>query len=188
MPEKILLVCTSTASNVKRALQVVRQLYREPQVDLLCTRADLTSYETGAFDSVHQRWVFPARSAVAGAIALLNRLWLKNYDVVGVLWCLDPGKRAAKAFAFLCGGRRLLVFNENLDCDYLSAAFLKRLVASRAHNGTLIRNGWGSWLLTPLMAGGWGAARLLLFPLRFVCLLASVAMLFLSSAFDEKHA
>jgi hypothetical protein len=185
MPEKILLVCTSNEANVKKALQVVLELFREPQVDLLCTRAELNSYEGLA--SARRVFVFPSRTARAGALKQVRRLRSEKYDVVGVLWCLDPGRTAAKVLSFFYGGKRLLVFNENLDCDYLSPAFLHRLFRSRLHNGTLIRGGAGAWLFSPLKMGYWRILRVVLFPLRLVGLFAAVGMLYLSSAFREKR-
>ena len=45
MFEKILLVCTSTEPNIRGAVSVLRaRVFKEPQLDLLCTLKDLANY------------------------------------------------------------------------------------------------------------------------------------------------
>ena len=165
MSEKILLVCTSSSPKVQQALQVLQgQLFKNPQVDFLCTLKDLPPFEgERAFQQV---MVFPRRDNYRGAFRLWKRIIHSRYDVVAVLWCLESERIRSKLFALFCGGRRILVFNEYLDCDYLSPAFLKRLVKARAANGTLCRSGWWSKLFQPLMDGYFGIIRILLFPLQ----------------------
>ncbi len=182
MSEKILLVCTSSSSNVQRALQVLQeQLFKNPQIDFLCTLKDLSAFE--GEETFQHVVVFPPRDHYLSAIQLWKRIVRNRYDVVVILWCLESGRVRPKLFALLCHGRRILVFNEYLDCDYLSLAFLKRLVKARAANGTLIRSGWWSGLLQPLKDGYLGILRIVLFPLRALVLVAAVVFLYLPAIF-----
>jgi hypothetical protein len=46
MAEKVLLVCTSTASNVRKAIGVLKSvLFQSSQIDLLCKSSELPEYE-----------------------------------------------------------------------------------------------------------------------------------------------
>jgi hypothetical protein len=178
MAEKVLLVCTSNESNVNKALQVLKgRLFQNPQLDFLCTATEWSYLKTkGDFRQV---FVFPGRHEFGAALKLWRRLTKEKYDVLTVLWCLDLGRFRSKLFALCCGGRRILVFNEHLDCDYLSLRFLKNLLMARASNGTLARGALGRALLTPIRDGYWGALRAVVFPLRLLVLLLAVAGLYL---------
>ncbi|MEW5975185.1 MAG: hypothetical protein AB1898_05185 [Acidobacteriota bacterium] len=182
MAERVLLICTAAAPKVNRALQVLREkVVRDASVDLLCTLTDLPPFE-GRGD-LQQRIVFPPRSDWKEALRLWARLFRERYEVVAILWCLEPGRLRAKLFALICPGRRMLVFNENLDCDYLSLRFLARLVRARVLAGTLMGHGVWRAITAPLATGTLGLLHLLLFPCRLAVLVAMVAALFLSSRF-----
>ena len=119
MPEKVLLICTSTPVNIRKALgrfpnEVTFQQY---VLDLLCTSRDLMGFAD--WPGVRQVLVFPKRKAYGAAFQLWMRILRQRYDVVVVFWCMEPGRALAKAFALVCNGRRVLVFNENIDCAFL---------------------------------------------------------------------
>ena len=139
MPDKVLLVSSSTEPNVCKALLTLKtHLFPSSRLDLACSLAELSFFEGRT--ELHQIFVFPHRRDFSMASRLLSRVWREKYDVVAVLWCLDASRFRPKLFALLCGGRRLLVFNENLDCDYLSPKFLKNLVVARCFVGSI--EGW----------------------------------------------
>ncbi|PYV90592.1 MAG: hypothetical protein DMG05_09830 [Acidobacteria bacterium] len=187
MPEKALLVSTSTETNVNMAVRILRdRLFPNIPLDILCTAADLPQFE-GRVD-FRQVYVFPHRRDLGSALRLWRRILREKYHVVAVLWCLDEGQIRAKLFALLCGGHRLLIFNENLDCAYLRLRFLKKLVIARSHNGTLIGNGLAGALLEPLKDGYWGLVRMLIFPLRLLILFVLVSRLYLQKVLRRKGA
>jgi len=180
MPEKVLVVGTSSEKNVRKAVEVIRrEVFCSARIDLLCTLGDLRFFEkSGLFGEI---LVFPPRYRLDYALRLRRRIVHDRYDAVAVLWCLDAGRARPKLFALLCGWRHLLVFNENLDCDYLGPRFLSRLLRARARDGTLFHGGRGRLLLQAFTSGGGWFLRGLLFPIRFSFLLLSVSLLYLGS-------
>jgi hypothetical protein len=178
MAEKVLLVCTSSESNVAKALKVLKErLFQNSELDFLCTATESSYLETkGDF---RQGFVFPGRYDFGAALELWRRVTRQKYDVITVLWCMDLGRFRSKLFALCCGGRRILVFNEHLDCDYLSLRFLMNLLMARAFNGTLARGALGRAVLIPFRVGYWGVLRAAFFPLRLLILLLVVAGLYL---------
>jgi len=181
MAEKVLLVCTSTIPNVKRAIGILHaDVFRSPQIDLLCSSAELVDYERQL--DIQNVLVFPHRQEYRAALRLWKRILKERYNVVAVLWCLDPERSKAKFFAFLCGSRRLLVFNENLDCAYLKPGYLKAIVSARARDGRLLPKSWSNLVQRPLQSGFWRILRFLLLPLRFVILMVAAGSLFLSKS------
>jgi hypothetical protein len=185
MPEKVLLVSSSTETNVSKALLVLKtRLFPASQLDLLCSLAELSCFE--GKKELHQILVFPHRRDLPMALRLFSRVWREKYDVVAVLWCLDAHRCPPKLFALFCGSRRLLVFNENLDCNYLSPKFLKALVAARAYDGSLTGNSLVSAALVPLKDGYWGLLRILIFPIRLLILLLSILGLYIGKVWCQR--
>lgn len=176
MAERVLLVCTSTISNVTRALGVLHDsLYRSPRIDLLCNAAELLDYE--GQPRIQNVLVFPHRQEYWAALQLCRRIRKSSYDVVAVLWCQDAERASSKAFALLCGGKRLLIFNENLDCEYLKPSYLKAIVLSRTRERRLLPTSWVQKIRKPLYTGYRVGMRLLLLPLRLVLLLITAGSL-----------
>jgi len=185
MPEKVLLVSSSTEANVSDALRALEtRLFPGSQLDMLCSLAELPLFEGRR--ELHQILVFPHRRELSVGLRLLFRVWRERYDVVAVLWCLDANRSRAKLFALFCCTGRLLVFNENLDCDYLSAKFVKGLVAARAYDGRLTGNSLIAALLIPLKDGYWGLLRILMFPIRLLILLLSVLGLYVAKVWRQQ--
>jgi hypothetical protein len=179
MAEKVLLVCTSTASNVRKAIGVLKGvLYRSPQIDLLCKSSELAEYEKE--EPLQNIWVFPKRQEYRAALKLWRRIRKESYDVVAVLWCQDTERAKAKCFALLCGGKRLLIFNENLDCEYLKTSYLKAIILARTWEGRRLPQSWSQRIRKPVYTGYWASMRLLFLPVRFVILLIASGSLFYS--------
>ena len=186
MASKVLLVCSSTPERVRKAIDRFPNdpVFQNYSLDLLCTAGDLPELEK--WTQVEQRLVFPKRRDAPAAARLWAHVARARYAVVVVLWCLDPDKALAKAFALLCLGRRVLVFNENIDCAFLSFSFLWSFTKSRIRSGAFDQTLWVRVLVSPLKNGIWGLLRLLLFPARFTVLLVSVTLLHLRKDSGER--
>lgn len=189
MPDKVLLVCSSTADNIRKARELLcgRTPSDRPELHLLCSPSDLPYLNKEP--AAGRIWVFPHRRDLAGGFRLWLRVRRQRYREVAVLWCGEAARLRPKLFALACGGSRILVFDERLQCAPLSLSLLGRLLAVRA------RRRWSPWrpgrvlpparvLLAPLAApvrlGAVGLrflAQWLLLPVRFLLLLGSVIWL-----------
>jgi hypothetical protein len=184
---KILLVCSSSPANVRRAIERFPNdaVFQDYRLDLLCTAADLPEVEK--WTDVLQHLVFPKRHEYAEAARLWAQVVQERYAVVVVLWCLEPGRSLAKAFALVCLGRRLLVFNENADCAFLSFSFLWAFAKARIQSGAFDNSLLFRTFVSPVKHGAWGVLRLTLFPIRLMVLLASVGLLYLGKDSGERN-
>ena len=184
MPDKVLLVCSSTAANIQKAREILRRRtsFDRPEFHLLCSPSDLPYLQKAP--PARRVWVFPHRRDLGNGFRLWLRLLRQRYRAVAVLWCGDRGRQRPKLFALACGGRRILVFDERLQCSPLSATLLGRLLAAHAR-----RHRWNAGpvgrvlavarvLLWPLAAGAGLLARWLLIPVRFLLLVAAVLALY----------
>ena len=187
MADKVLLVCSSTPANVRRAIERFPNdaVFQQYDLDLLCSAGDLPELET--WSQIRQRLVFPKRNNYSGAARLWSQVVRERYAVVVVLWCLEPGKTLAKVFPLLCLGRRVLVFNENTDCAFLSLAFLWSFARARIQSGAFDNSLWVRVFVSPLQQGAWGLLRLALFPVRLIVLLASVSLLYLGKDSGDRR-
>jgi len=191
MPDKVLLVCSSTAANIQKAWEILggRTASDRPELHLLCSPSDLPYLQEEP--PAARVWVFPHRSELNKGF----RLWLKirrqRYREVAVLWCGDAPRLRPKLFALACGGRRILVFDQRLECVPPSLSLLGRLLAARLRR--LRPRPWRPGRLLPpvrvLLAPLAAAARLvagvlrflaqwLLIPVRFLLLVGSVIWLY----------
>jgi len=186
MADKVLLVCSSTPARVRKAIERFPNdaVFQHYDLDLLCTAGDLAELEKGT--RVRQHLVFPKRREYAAASRLWAHVVRERYAVVVVLWCMEPGKTLAKAFALLCLGRRVLVFNENADCAFLSLRFLWSFTKARIQSGAFDNSLWVRALVSPLKHGAWELLRLALFPVRLMMLLVSVSLLYLCKDSGER--
>ena len=184
MPDKVLLVCSSTAANIQKAREILRRRtsFDRPEFHLLCSPSDLPYLQKAP--AARRVWVFPHRRDLGNGFRLWLRILRQRYRAVAVLWCGDRARQRPKLFALACGGRRILVFDERLQCSPLSATLLGRLLAARAR-----RHRWNAGplgrvlavarvLLWPLAAGAGLLARWLLIPVRFLLLVAAVLALY----------
>ncbi len=191
MPDKVLLVCSSTAANIQRAREILgrRGSSNPPELHLLCSPSDLPYLQPEP--PAGRVWVFPHRSELGKGYRLWLRMRKQRYREVAVLWCGDAARLRPKLFALACGGRRILVFDDRLQCSPLNLSLLGRLLAARA------RRGWRSArppagvlpTLRALRAALAVGARIpaagflflaywLLLPVRFLFLLGSVLWLY----------
>ena len=104
---------------------------------------------------------------------------------MAVLWCGEAARLRPKLFALACGGRRILVFDERLECAPLNLSLLGKLLAVRLRR--LRPRPWrpARVLLAPLapavrlLAAGFRfLAQWLLIPVRFLLLVGSVLWLY----------
>ncbi len=187
MTDKVLVVCSSSPANVRRAIERFPNdaAFQDYDLDLLCTAGDLPEVEK--WTQVRQHLVFPKRHEYAAAARLWAQVVRERYAVVVVLWCMEPGRSLVKAFALVCLGRRLLVFNENADCAFLSVPFFWSFTKARIQSGAFDNSLLVRTLVSPLKHGAWGLLRMALFPLRLMALLASVSLLYLGKDSGERR-
>ncbi len=177
MPDKVLLVCSSTAANIQKAREILRRRssFDRPEFHLLCSPSDLPYLQKAP--PARRVWVFPHRRDLGNGFRLWLRILRQRYRAVAVLWCGDRPRLRPKLFALACGGRRILVFDERLECSPLSATLLGRLLAARARRRRWNAGPLGRMLLSPLAAAGF-LARWLLIPVRFLLLVGAVLALY----------
>lgn len=187
MTKKVLLVCSSTPERVRRAVERFPNdsVFQHYELDLLCTTGDLPAFEK--WSQIRRRLVLPKRRQYAAAARLWAEVVRERYAVVVVLWCMDPGKTPTKAFALLCLGRRILVFNENGDCAFLSPRFVWSFTQARIRSGSFDNSLFVQALVSPLKHGVWGLLRLALFPIRLAVLLVSVGLLYLGKDSGQRR-
>ena len=184
MPDKVLLVCSSTAANIQKAREILRRRssFDRPEFHLLCSPSDLPYLQKAP--PARRVWVFPHRRDLGNGFRLWLRILRQRYRAVAVLWCGDRARLRPKLFALACGGRRILVFDERLECSRLNASLLGRLLAARARRRRWNAGpvGWmpavARMLLSPLAAVAGFLARWLLVPVRFLLLVAAVLALY----------
>jgi hypothetical protein len=119
------------------------------------------------------------------AVSLSVSTWHSSLPIAWRLylpevWCQDAEHAKAKGFALFCGGKRLLIFNENLDCEYLKMSYLKAMVLARTREGRLLPQSWAQRIRKPVYTGYRDSMRLLFLPVRFVILLIASGSLFCS--------
>lgn len=191
MPDRVLLVCSSTAANIQKAREILcgRTPSDRPELHLLCSPSDLPYLQKNP--PAGRVWVFPHRSDLANGFRLWLRIRRQRYREVAVLWCGDGARLRPKLFALVCGGSRILVFDERLECAPLGFSLLGRLLVARLRR--LRPPPWRPGrvlppvrvLLAPLavaarlvVAGTRFLAQWLLIPVRFLLLLGSVLCLY----------
>ena len=191
MPDTVLLVCSSTAANIRKAREILcgRTPSDRPELHLLCSPSDLPYLHEEP--PAGQVWVFPHRSDLAGGFRLWLRIRKQRYREVAVLWCGEKSRLRPKLFALACGGRRILVFDQRLEYAPLGLFLLGRLLVARLRR-LRPRLRWPGRALPPvrvlleplasgarmLAAGLLLPARWLLLPVRFLLLLGSVIWIY----------
>jgi len=178
MPDKVLLVCSSTAANIQKAREILRFRTRfdEPEFHLLCSPSDLPYLQQEP--PARRIWVFPHRSDLRNGFSLWRRIRRQRYRAVAVLWCGEEARLRPKLFALACGGARILAFDERLECRPLDASLLVGLLADRARRRRLNAGPVGRLLPAPLASVVRFAVRGLLIPARLLVLAAAVLALY----------
>ncbi len=176
MNEKILLIVSSSSSNVSAAINRLKtQVFLNPKIDLLCTLSDLSWYEGNP--QVGQILIFPPRREWNSIYRLKCRIDREGYNAIAVIWDGQGARNRPKIFAFGCGLRRLLVFNENLDCGYFRPAFLGQWLKARWKQSDWNASERHMISMAPLLFFIGTLCRLFLFPLRLTVLLVLISEL-----------
>ena len=178
MPDKVLLVCSSTAANIQKAREILRlrTLFHEPEFHLLCSPSDLPYLQPEP--PARRVWVFPHRRDLRNGFRLWRRIRRQRYRAVAVLWCGEEARLRPRLFALACGGDRILAFDERLECRPLDASLLVRLLADLARRRHWNAGPLGRLLPAPLAWAARLAARGLLIPVRFLVLITAVIGLY----------
>ena len=178
MPDKVLLVCSSTAENIQKAREILRlrTLFDEPEFHLLCSPSDLPYLQQEP--PAGRVWVFPHRRDLRNGFRLWRRVHRQRYRAVAVLWCGEEGRLRPKLFALACGGNRILAFDERLDCRPLDTSLLVGLLAERVRRRHWNAGPAGRSLPAPLAWVARLVARALLIPARFLVLVTAVLALY----------
>lgn len=178
MPDKVLLVCSSTAENIQKAREILRlrTLFDEPECHLLCSPSDLPYLQQDP--PAGRVWVFPHRRDLRNGFRLWRRVRRQRYRAVAVLWCGEEGRLRPKLFALACGGNRILAFDERLDCRPLDTSLLVGLLAEPVRRRHWNAGPAGRLLPAPLAWVARLVARALLIPARFLVLVTAVLALY----------
>ena len=178
MPDKVLLVCSSTAANIQKAREILRlrTLFDEPEFHLLCSPSDLPYLQQEP--PARRVWVFPHRSDLGNGFRLWRRIRGQRYRAVAVLWCGEEARLRPKLFALACGGNRILIFDERLECRPFDASLLVGLLADRARRRRWNTERAGRLLPASLAWVARSVVRGLLIPVRFLVLVAAVLALY----------
>jgi hypothetical protein len=180
--DRVLIIATSSKANVLQALETLTQrVFINARAELLCTLADLPCYDGNS--KIERFLVFPSRHDWRSIQQLRRHILEQRYQAIAVLWCRQTKWMRPKGFALTCGLRRLLVFNENLDCDFLHLRYLVRLFNARLRSGPTPLSGISGEIARSALSLLGVLTRALLFPLRLFALLMAGGLLLL----DKPH-
>ncbi|HHT9125912.1 MAG TPA: hypothetical protein ACFYD6_08860 [Candidatus Brocadiia bacterium] len=169
MNEKILVVNTASVEKVTRAIEAIsHKLFEKPIITVLCTDAFADAFRQNP--SVSSVDVYNPGEGFKEIIRLLIKMRKRRYDVATVLYCLDTKRYVMKSLPFLFGAKKVLIFNENLDCAYATLKFLYLFLRARLRDGTLI-TGLPACQLASL------PAKLIFFPFVFLYLLLNTGLM-----------
>lgn len=136
MNEKILVVNTASVENTARAVKTIScKLFEKPIITVLCAVEYADSFRQNQFVSSVE--VFNPKKRFYEIIRVLITMRKRRYDTVTVLYCLDTKRYVMKSLPFLFGAKKVLIFNENLDCAFASLKFLYAFFRARLKDGTL---------------------------------------------------
>lgn len=174
--DKVLLVATSSAANVLQALETVTQrVFVNARVEVLSTLADWPGY--AGKPEIARLLVFPSRHDWRSIYQLRQNIRQQGYRAIAVLWCRQSKWTLPKLFALACAMRHLLVFNENLDCDFLRPRFLLRLLKARLSSEPSQWAGISGGMARSVLLLLGNVIRTALFPVRVLVLLAAAGLL-----------
>ncbi len=186
MSEKVLLVCSSNSTNFRKAVNCLstQSIFDKPELDFLCSLGDLQDLRQ--IQEAKKIWVFPHRRDLWNGMRLWRKIFKQRYDVVVVFWCLDTGRLLQKIFSLSFGIQKILVFNENLDCAFLSFSFLKRFLIARFHDGHLTVKFSVQSLVLTVKRIIYACLRMLVFPISFLALAGAVMTLYLKKGLSPR--
>ena len=188
MPDKVLLVCSSTAANIQKVREILhhRTLFNGSEFHLLCSSSDLPYLQKEP--TARQVWVFPHLRNLRDGFRLWLRIRGQRYRTVVVLWCGDEGRLRPKLFALVCGGNRILIFDKCLEGCPLNTSFLVRLLADCARQRCWNAGPVGRLLLVCLISVLRFLVRALLIPIRFLILVLAILILYAGGRFSWEGA
>ena len=172
MNEKILVVNTASVKNVARAIEIIsHKIFEKPIITVLCTDEFAEAFRQNKLVSSVD--VYNPKEGFYEIIRLLIKMRKIRYDVVTVLYCLDTKRYVMKSLPFLFGAKRVLIFNENLDCAFATLKLLYLFFRARLREGTLITS------LPPLIKSGVARlpAKLIFFPFVFLYLALNTGLM-----------
>ena len=165
MNEKILVVNTASVEKAARAIETIsHKIFEKPIITVLCTDEFADTFRRNQL--VTSVDVYNPKEKFYEIIRLLLKTRKRRYDVVTVLYCLDTKRYIMKSLPFLFGAKKVLIFNENLDCAFASLKFLYAFFRARLRDGTLVAS------LPPLIKSGGASlpAKMVFFPFVFLYL------------------
>lgn len=162
IPERILVLQSAEPEVMAPILETLseRELFYDPQLTLFLRNEE--RYRAYFADKPYVKQL-QMHTRMANAWAHLRRLRGARYDAVILFLTGDPSYWKMKYFAFLCGARRLLIFNENLDCFFFTPRAFLRFLLNRWRRA-------GAHASPPLSVLA-KILRPLIFPFRFAYLL-----------------
>ncbi len=172
MNEKILVVNTASVEKVARAIETISsRLFEKPIITVLCTDEFADAFRQNKLVSSVD--VYNPEEKFYEIIRLLIKMRKSRYDVVAVLYCLDTKRYVMKFLPFLFDAKRVLIFNENLDCALVTLKFLYAFFRTRLRGGTLIAG------LPPLIKSGVASlpVKMLFFPFVFIYLALNTGLM-----------
>lgn len=170
--QKVLVVQTAEEGFTRQVIGRVLDgsLFYKPTVHLFC-REDKRLYFREILPA-DQIQTYPVRHNIAVLTKSLRRLHKYRYDVVVASLTGRPTYTGFKLLTFAAGARKVLLFNDHLDCFYFSATRLLRFLAERQTAGTHY-SPRQAFVLYPLSQ----LSKLLLFPFRFLYLVIQITAL-----------
>lgn len=169
MNERVLVVNTAGVEKVTRAIETIsHKLFEKPIITVLCTDEFADAFRQNKLVSSVD--VYNPNEKFDEIIRLLIKMRKMRYDITTVLYCLDTKRYLIKSLPFLFGAKRVLIFNENLDCAFASLKFLYLFLRARLKNGTLITS-------LPACQLASLPAKLIFFPFLFLYLALNTGLM-----------
>ena len=176
MNEKILVVNTASVEKVTPAIEIISsKLFEKPIITVLCTDEFADTFRQNQLVSSVD--VYNPKEKFYEIIRLLIKMRKRRYDVVTVLYCLDTKRHVIKSLPFLFGAKRVLIFNENIDCAFFSLKFLYAFLRTRLRDGTLTTNALLRALLRPFWHGYISILQVLFFPFVIFYLILNTGLM-----------
>ena len=200
-PQRVLVLQTAVPAYVKRAIEDIleKRLLGDVHITLFCRALPDESAQFGSIPWIGEVIVHDEARAMLEHLHLIRR---HKYDVVVVFFTGDPSYWKMKYFAFLCGGRHLLIFNEHLGCFFYTHRLFARFLLSRYREWKVrTKQRLGYALGTPqglipensssgrtILRPAHLALKLLIFPLRWIYLYAwTSAMQYRRRKYLQQH-
>lgn len=132
--DRVLVLQTAPPELVAEGIRRLRAqaIFRDPQITLLMRKI---SAPHPIWNTLKPAPEMQTHNGVRGAWAELRARRAERYDGLALFLSGDPSFRKMKVFAFLCGARRVLIFNENLDCFFYSHGAFVRFLERRLRYG-----------------------------------------------------